>query len=412
MGSSVKDNNMTITHAAIIPLIGGFPVGTEKAFGTPPEFVISYKPFASNDSHYRNYRPDVPFYLLDEENNGFNKDTMRADVIVSTCPCAGLSQLSGAASSDNPANQWMLDTTRYLLEEYRPQVYAGENAPALAGKIGKGVRDQMYKMAKDNGYTMTLYRTKSRLHNNVQVRERSFFFFWKGDKVPILNYYNNVGPRIEDLLRGVKSNFQTEVINKQIPSQNPYYRFVLEEIYGGITHREFSNNHMSFHGTGNIDIQSFIESKGYTYDTVAAWMEKNGLENEVKKCLHKFEKLKAGKNIMRRGLMVPFNYIGAFVSHYPLMLTHPDEDRYLNYREAMTIMGLPDDFELLGGRKNVNHICQNVPVQTAADMATEIKEALEGRREWVKAGQIFQYNHSQKHELFDVEDSKLDNFFS
>jgi len=401
---------MNYTHAAMIPLIGGMPIAAEKVFGKPPEFVLTYSGFTGNEIHYRNYRPDVPYFLLDKDN--FDKDKFRADVVGSTCPCAGLSQLSGAASSDNPANQWLIESTRYMLEEYKPLVYWGENAPALAGKIGKGVRDKMYKMARDNGYTMTMYRTKSRLHNNVQVRERAFFFFWKGDKTPILGYYNNVGPRIEDLLRGIKSNFQTEVINKQIPSQNPYYRFVLEEIYGGITHKEFSNQHMSFHGTGNIDIQSFIESKGYTYDVVAEWMGKNGLENEVKKCMHKFAKLAAGKNIMRRGLMVPFNYIGAFVSHYPLMLTHPDEDRYLNYREAMTIMGLPDDFELLGGRKNVNHICQNVPVQTAMDMNTEIIAALNGEREWIDAGSVFQYNHTQKHEVFDSKNSQLDEFFN
>ena len=36
---------------------------------------------------------------------------------------------------------------------------------------------------------------------------------------------------------------------------------------------------------------------------------------------------------------------------------HPDEDRYLNVREMMHLMGLPHDFEIDHVR-NVNHIAQ------------------------------------------------------
>jgi len=42
-------------------------------------------------------------------------------------------------------------------------------------------------------------------------------------------------------------------------------------------------------------------------------------------------------------------------------------------------MGLPFDFILQGGRKNLNHICQNVPVTTAMDMAEEVVKFVEGR---------------------------------
>jgi len=40
---------------------------------------------------------------------------------------------------------------------------------------------------------------------------------------------------------------------------------------------------------------------------------------------------------------------------------------------------MPNDFILQGGRKNLNHICQNVPVTTAQDMATEVVKFVEGR---------------------------------
>jgi hypothetical protein len=119
---------------------------------------------------------------------------------------------------------------------------------------------------------------------------------------------------------------------------------------------------------------------------------------------------------MRRLTTVPKDYIGAFVGHYPLMLTHPYEDRYITYREAMSIMGLPHDFELLNPKANLNHICQNVPVGTAADMAFEIKEYLEGRRDTVDATDriLLQYNHSATHDyrdMIEIEKGSLDGFF-
>jgi hypothetical protein len=101
---------------------------------------------------------------------------------------------------------------------------------------------------------------------------------------------------------------------------------------------------------------------------------------------------------MRRTTIVPRDHIGAFVGHYPNSLAHPIEDRYINYREAMSIMGLPEDFELLNPKKSANHICQNVPVQTATDMATEVVAYLNGERKMVDTDFIIQYNHNQKAE--------------
>ena len=83
---------------------------------------------------------------------------------------------------------------------------------------------------------------------------------------------------------------------------------------------------------------------------------------------------------MRRGTEIPCDFIGAFVAHLPFKLTHPDEDRYLTYREAMGVMKLPTDFNLIDPKKNLNHICQNVPVTTAEDMAYNIKRFLEDIR--------------------------------
>ena len=127
------------------------------------------------------------------------------------------------------------ETANLILGDYQPKCFWGENAPGFAGKIGTTVRNQLKQIGKDNGYTMSVYRTKSLLHGVPQVRERSFYFFWKDTDghVPIFNYYNREYTPIEELIRNVKSNFQTEPINKKKPSDNPYYKYILEEVEGG-----------------------------------------------------------------------------------------------------------------------------------------------------------------------------------
>jgi site-specific DNA-cytosine methylase len=284
----------------------------------------------------------------------------------------------------------------------QPKVLWGENAPGFAGKIGDTIRNQMYDVATQNGYTMSVYRTRSLLHGIAQVRERSFYFFWKGDKTPLLNYYDRPRPTIEDTILSVKSNTLMEPINPKTPSKDdPYYRFILEYMHKGLTHAEFCRIVEPSRARGN-DVLTYIEKHGVDYDTVSEWMSKNGYEREVPKCARRKEKLAAGKNIMRRGTVVPRDYIGAFVGHYPTSLTHPVEDRYITYREGLSIMGMPEDFELLDPKKSANHMCQNVPVGTATDMATEVKEALLGNRQWTNSKQVFQYNYTKTHEFRDM----------
>ena len=386
---------MTLKHAFIVPLIGGQALGQEAAFGSRPDYLLSYTPFANNDSHLVNYYKEVPYIVLDQGGRAPHS----VDVVGTTCPCAGLSSLSGYASSDAPANEWMYRTAEYVLKEMKPQVLWGENSPQFAGKIGRPIVDKLRAIAKKEGYTMSIYRTKSFLHGIPQIRERSFYFFWKGDKVPVFNYFSTPIKTIEEVLDSVPANAtQQEVTNDKIPSKTDHmYRYVLEELEGGITHQDF---YKMITKTDNA--MDWLERKGITYKQVGEWMKKQGLDRQAERCERIHEKLGKGLNIMRRLTTVPKDYIGAFVGHYPGMLTHYKEDRYITYREAMTIMGLPFDFELLNPSRFLNHICQNVPVGTATDMANEIKAALSGERDWITGDLLYQYNASRRYELADT----------
>ena len=296
----------------------------------------------------------------------------------------------------------MYTTAKEVLGNIKPQVFWGENAPGFAGKLGKPIVDKLRTIADENGYTMSIYRTKSLLHGVPQIRERSFYFFWRGDRVPVFNYFERPLTTIETVFNNVSSSStQQEVTNDKIPSKwDPMYRYVLEELEGGITHKDFYDR---IEKTDNA--MDWLERKGKKYDEVAVWMRKQGLNNAAERCERIHKKLNDGFNIMRRLTTVPKGHIGAFVGHYPNLLTHPTQDRYLTYREAMSIMGMPEDFTLLQPKKFLNHICQNVPVTTATDMANEIKSALEGKRDWLNGDLIYQYNGQKTWRLEDTSPS-------
>lgn len=396
-----------ITHATIIPLIGGEAIASQQVFDSKPEYILSYSVFKDNEKHLLNYwKNEVPYFVLDEG----GKAPYTVDVMSSVCPCGGLSMLSDDYGDDNANNQWMIKTAEYTLGTVRPKVFWGENAPDFSGQIGKNIRERLRKIGKDNGYTMSVYRTKSLFHGVAQVRERTFYFFWKGDKTPLLNYFNKPYLPIEDVIRGVTTNFQQDPINKNTPSENPYYRYILEVIHGGISHAEFSRT-LESASVRTADSYGYIERSNHDYIKVAEWMKEKGFEEEVQKCIYRAGKLKDGLEVMHRGVTVPKDRIGAFVGHYPMMLTHPDKDRFITYREAMTIMGLPSDFELLKpNTKSRNHICQNVPVQTAADMASEVLAVLNNKRPMMDVDYVLQHNATQSEE-YDVVQNTLDDFF-
>ena len=363
-------------YASIVPLIGGATIAMQNVLQRKPEYIISYDDFKANDNHLvEYYKGTVPYYLYGD--NG-TLDLPSVEVINTVCPCAGLSSLSPTANSNAAANDWMLTTADFVLGTLKPQVFWGENAPGLASNIGRPVVRKLRKIAESCGYTFSIYKTKSILHGLGQVRNRTFYFFWKGDKIPRFEYIKREHEKIEDTIRHVerKPNDPMNVLtNEDVPSKNPYYRYVLEEMCGGITHKEFQDTKI----TRSQNAMDYIEWNGGNYKDVSKWMYKQGYTKLAERCIAMDKKLSEGGNIMRKICHFPKGTIGAFVGHMPKHLTHPDEDRYLTLRECLSIMKLPDNFILQGGVKNLNHICQNVPVTTAVDMAEHVEKFVDGR---------------------------------
>lgn len=382
-----------MNYASIVPLIGGETFGMQEVFGQKPDYILSYSDFEANDRQLLNYyNNSVPYYKLDQGGSAPH----RVDVINTVCPCAGLSSLSPTSSASNTTNDWMVKSAQYILEEVQPTVFWGENAPRLASKMGEPIVNKLRKIGKDNGYTMTLYKTKSLLHGLSQVRDRCFYFFWKGNHVPVFAYYNILlRESIEDTIRSSSSNQIDEMYDMQAktskPSDDPYYKYVLEEIEDGITHQDFFKKIKKT--TNPLD---YIEQKGIKYNTVAKWMKMKGYDKYEVKCQRMHEKLESGGNIMRKATTIAKDYIGAFVGNMATDITHPDVDRYINVREALDIMKMPKDFQLQGGTKNINMICQNVPVTTARDMAFNVSAYLGGHLTTHKSDFAVQDNKTTK----------------
>lgn len=380
-------------YASIVPLIGGETIGLERAIGKPPEYLLSYTPFEANDSHLVNYYKKrgiaVPYIILDTG----GKHPQWVDIVNAVCPCAGLSALSPFASADNHNNKWMIETAKYVMGEMKPTVFWGENAPQLSGKVGKPVLEELKSIGKANGYSMSLLMTSSILHGLGQTRTRSFYFFWKGDEVPVFPKIRRAHRDIDDIIlkaKQIEGDPMSEPINPRRATSDPMYQFLLEEVEGGITHRQYFDK---IETTANV--MDRIE-QAVKYDVVSKWMTERQHHKTAARCDRLYAKLETGGNVMRKCTEIPKKRINAFVGHMPHGLTHPHEDRYLSFREAMTIMGLPDDFELLGGRKSANHICQNVPARTAQDVAELVIDALNSKLPTVKVDYLLMDNRKEE----------------
>ena len=360
------------SYASIVPLIGGETIAMQNVLGKKPEYILSYEGFEANDNHLLEYyKNTVPYHIIKDNQL---PDVKSVDIVNTVCPCAGLSSLNPTSSSESATNDWMRISANYILGTISPKVFWGENAPRLASKMGEPVVKDLRNIARKHGYTFSIFKTKSILHGLSQVRDRTFYFFWKGDKIPHFEYIKRDHQTIEDAIRSVgrdPNDPMNILANDSKPTENPYYAYTLYRL--NKTHKQFQEY---------IDRTTNPLEWIHNHDSflkASEWMKEKGYEREADKMIRKHNKLESGGNIMWHNIEIPKDYIGAFVGHRPTCLTHPDEDRFLTIRECLSIMKLPNDFILQGGRKNLNHICQNVPVTTAQDMAENVVAFVEGR---------------------------------
>ena len=390
------------SHAAIIPLIGGMPIAQQMSFaGKPPEYVLSYSAFEANDSHYINWLNnirgfDVPCVVLDavpedgEQPKSISESCRRVDAICATPPCAGLSSFSTTSSADSAVNDWMYVSTTNILEEYRPRVFWGENAPRLFTSKGQPVVDKLKEIGEKNGYSMMLYGTQSRLHGNPQIRPRTFFFFFEGDEVPIFPFFRKDQERIEDIL-----SIETE-------ENDPMYLFITE---GNPDDYAWAMAAKHFAGVDTLadlyqtidrstNLINFAVEKSESFVALSEYFTSIGRDKEAARVLRMKAKIDEGKGYWSHGITLAKNETPSLIGIQPMALVALNQEtkqsRYLTLRDALRIMKMPEDFILkhVSPVRCVNHICQNVPVLTAKDMGDSIVQYLNGDLPTVKAKEV------------------------
>jgi len=379
--------NDKIKYASVVPLIGGMTIGNKLAFGGDPEFFASYSAFADNEKLLYNYMPEVPRY--DIEADDLSEIYGSVDVISAVCPCAGLSMMNASASrgADAPQNQWMFKTADFVLENLRPQVFFGENAPGLYTNLGREVAEKLYEAGKRNGYSFSLIRTNTALHGIPQRRVRTFYFFWNTPTAPLLNYYETPSQHWLEYLKEIPSDatLQESVANK---NEEISYVYLKEKLPA---EKLFINR-------STVEI---ILNEGL-YEDYTDYLQRKGYEEEAKKISYIKAKLDSGKGFWNSfpHLLDKNDPISGPVTGRSMdRLIHPIEHRTFTYREYMHLMGMPHDFQLLDPKKDLNKVAQNVPTCTARDWSLEVKKFLKGELQFSDTDFLRQDNIIRKAEV-------------
>lgn len=393
-----------MTWAPLIPLIGGQMLGAEKAFGKPPEAIYSFQGFEANDSHYVNYQQntkgrDIQYVDLTEAKPG-----RQIDVISGTPPCAALSQLntgkSEAAKGANCAkNEWMYEVFTRGIEDFGAKVVVVENAPALYTNKGKAVADNLYKICRDRGYSLTLYKTSTQYHGIPQARDRTFAIGWKSETAPIMGWYKRDRKNFAEYLTEVPPTaLQQDLVIHSNLAEEPYFQYIQS-----ITNQDPREVMIE---AGHITAFNYIMKNGLLDDAIA-WFEKTNNEKGIKYATHAKNKFAIGKGIWDGSVHVFKDVMNAVIGRNMNDTIHPKEMRSLTVREALHMMGFPEDFELVGGLPKTNHIAQNVPVPTSRDIHSEILKFLNGELKFSDTDYLRQNNHKEVIEYDPVGQSNL-----
>jgi len=378
-----KKKQDKIKYGSIVPLIGGMTIANREATGEEPAFLISYEAFRGNDSHCVNYFKDTPYMIIDAETNRLPEDVdpgdmfSNVDFVSTVCPCAGLSMLNAnngtsgkARGSDAVQNDWMYKTAGFVLEHIQPKVFWGENAPGLYTAMGAGVVDKLREIGETFGYSFSLIKTNTFLHGIPQNRIRSFYFFWKDSDAPLFDYKLKEAPSLENYLSAIPKG--TSLMDRGFGlgdlTSNAWVRFVKSK---GMTMKEAmaSEDHHS--------LLQIILSKGWLDDGIA-WAEENEAPDVAKFLNHVKYKISLNKGWWDGTPLVFKDATNAIIAKNS-GIVHPNGERGITLREAMWLMGLPHDFQLVEGG-HWNHICQNVPVTTACDWTREVVSFVKGEK--------------------------------
>ena len=424
------------TWGMVVPLVGGMGFGAQRALGGQPTFIASYGSHFGDNDFYAKRHFDAPYVELEEPTEGeappLKSNTLESfqgtDVVVSLCPCAGLSHATSTkfgSDSRIKQNMWMVRSSRRILSEVKPKVLLGENAPNLFTNAGKATREMLYEVAEECGYLMSFIKTSTDLHGIPQARPRSFFFFWRKDLcVNHENLFEGHGAPFLATIRRPESTLDaadyllkhgdpedaTEDVSKFPLKDHALYHYLID-LYGEHW-RSLGDPNGVKTGTTLFGMSAPWSVEGLTTLKLALesgryddYQETKGI---TRMCVRGLEKIAIGKGIMNASPVTPTKNNTRFRSlmwkTYPKTI-HPVYDRFITYREFKLLMDIPLDFDdegIVGDISKINVFCQNVPTITAMDAIMQARLFIEGKLQLSTSA--FTWMRDDKAQLFVGED--------
>jgi len=392
-----------MNYIAHVPLAGGFALGNMNIIGKPPVAITSYSPFEANDNLLRRYLKqkgfDIPYYHLDkmlpEEIDKLVETVGHIDFVTAVPPCSGLSQAAQRKKGSRgsaPPNDWMYESAHFILEKLKPTIYAFENAPGLYTGAGDDVRKRLIEIGEKAGYAITFYKTNTLRHGAPQFRPRTFALFYKGKYAPILHSYNKIAPHIIDFLKQIPKDatHQDEYMHGEWDiTKFEIYKYLKLKLGEGWRKEMLDfRTHLTTYDylqRKNL-LDDFLEWQKKLPDCERSEIVTKNVEHIKKKAA-----MGMGARINYRVLGIDRDYVYAVIGEMMGKQIHPTEDRIMNIREHMHLMGLPMDY-VVEGAKEYAKITQNVPVCTCEDVTREIVEIIKGNRTFAKTAVLMQDN--------------------
>ena len=393
-------------YVAHVPLIGGFGIANQNITKTPPVAVTSYSPFEANDKLYLKYlnqkNINIPYFVIDKlEEEGKIRDVQhligKLDFASAVPPCSGLSMagnLKKGERGNSPVNDWMYKSAEFMLGTLRPTVYVFENAPTLFTGAGNIVRENLMEIARYHGYAGTFYKTDTLLHGIPQRRPRTYTILHKGNQAPILEYYRRDAPTTAEYLKQIPKNatLQNKYATKE-PFINDFevVKF-LKQKFGNNWREEILSVKDHLCSYGYMNRKGLLKEYQEFLNELGDWAH----PTSVKDVAHVMKKLSMGKNyrLSHRVLLMDKDFVYAVIGELMERNVHPTEDRRLNIREYMHLMGMPHDFEIDDPR-DYTKLTQNCPVTTNQDITREVVAIINGERQF--SSQRFEMQNNIKH---------------
>ena len=293
------------------------------------------------------------------------------------------------------------------LPKVQPKVLWGESAPWLFLSLGASIVVRLRGLAQKFNYTFSIVKTDTALHGLPQQRQRTFYFFWRSNTAPLMSWLRQPCPNLLQFLQAIPSSapYQDIFVHEgTITERFKPYQFIL--LRTGLDHDQF-NAKMAKENNGTITMFQYLNKNNLLKDCIS-WMklyfpQERWKTNIRKRGINIVDHLEQYQKMVNMNRSCwddsPFfmnNTFTAVTIKNVVSAVHPSQNRFINIREIMHLMGLPHDYIMENVQEHWSHVCENVPVNTAAAWAEQVVNFCRGELQLTQHQFLKQDNLMQK----------------